>query len=262
MALDRRGFLHMAAGAVASGALPGTPMTAQRGRFKALAFDAFPVFDPRSVFALAEALFPGRGAELGAAWRTRQFEYQWLRTLAGRYADFLRTTEEALVFAARSLGLDLTSGKRDRLVHAYLELRAWPDAPTVLRSLADAGLRLAFCSNMTEGMLQAGIRLNGLDGLFEHVLSADRVSAHKPDPRAYAMAADAFGLSREEILFVSFAGWDVSGAKWFGYPTFWVNRVDARAEEIGPRADGAGRDLAALAAFAIPSDRRSSPRPP
>lgn len=253
MAVDRRGFLHMAAGAVASGALSNTPVVAEGRRFRALAFDGFPVFDPRPVFALAESLFPGHGAELGAAWRTRQFEYQWLRTLSGQYADFLRTTDEALAFAARSLQLELTAGKRERLVHAYLELRAWPDARGVLRSLADAGLRLAFCSNMTEEMLRAGIRLNGLDGIFEHVLSADRVRAHKPDPRAYAMAVDALGLPREEILFVSFAGWDVAGAKWFGYPTFWVNRIGAPPEEIAPRADGEGRDLAALAAFLMPS---------
>jgi len=252
MGLDRRGFLHLAAGAAASGALSSAPMAARRNRFKALAFDGFPVFDPRPVFALAESLFPGRGAELGAAWRARQFEYQWLRTLGGQYADFLRTTQEALVFAARSSKLDLTAEKRDRLVHAYLELRAWPDATAMLRSLADAGLRLAFCSNMTEEMLRTGIRANGLDGIFEHVLSADRVRAHKPDPRAYAMASDAFGLAREEILFVSFAGWDVAGAKWFGYPTFWVNRLGAPAEEIAPRADGEGKDLAALAAFAMP----------
>lgn len=253
MAVDRRGFLHMAAGAVASGVLSNTPVVADGRRFRALAFDGFPVFDPRPVFALAESLFPGHGAELGAAWRTRQFEYQWLRTLSGQYADFLRTTDEALVFAARSLQLELAAGKRERLVHAYLELRAWPDARGVLRSLADSGLRLAFCSNMTEEMLRAGIRANGLDGIFEHVLSADRVRAHKPDPRAYAMAVDAFGLAREEVLFVSFAGWDVAGAKWFGYPTFWVNRIGAPAEEIAPRADGEGRDLAALAAFVMPS---------
>lgn len=252
MAVDRRGFLHMAAGAVASGALSNTPVAAGRRRFKALAFDGFPVFDPRPVFALAETLFPGRGAELGTAWRTRQFEYQWLRTLSGQYADFLRTTDEALVFAARSLGLRLSEEKRERLVHAYLELRAWPDAGGALRALADAGLRLAFCSNMTEEMLRNGIRANGLEGLFDHVLSADRVRAHKPDARAYAMALEAFGLPREEVLFVSFAGWDVAGAKWFGYPTFWVNRIGAAREEIAPAADGEGRDLAALASFLMP----------
>ena len=46
-------------------------------------------------------MFPGKGAELSNAWRTRQFEYTWLRTMSGRYADFWHVTEEALIFAAK-----------------------------------------------------------------------------------------------------------------------------------------------------------------
>jgi hypothetical protein len=73
-------------------------------------------FDPRPVFALADRLFPGRGAELSNAWRIRQFEYQWLRALAGRYADFWQASEEALAFAANLLKLDLSAEKRERLM--------------------------------------------------------------------------------------------------------------------------------------------------
>jgi 2-haloacid dehalogenase len=49
---------------------------------------AFPIFDPRPVFVLAEQLFPGRGVELSNALHARQFEFQWFRALSGRYADF------------------------------------------------------------------------------------------------------------------------------------------------------------------------------
>ena len=58
-----------------------------------------------TVFALAQQLFPGKGVDLSNAWRTRQFEYQWLRALAEHYADFWRATEDALVFAATLLKL-------------------------------------------------------------------------------------------------------------------------------------------------------------
>ena len=34
-------------------------------------------------------------------------------------------------------------------------------------------------------MLEAGIRNSQLEGMFDHVLSTDRVKAYKPDPRAY-----------------------------------------------------------------------------
>jgi hypothetical protein len=79
--LDRRGFPHLAAGTSASRSpLVSEAITAPR--LKAIAFDAFPIFDPRPVSRLAETLFPGEGADLSNAWRTRQFEYQWLRALS------------------------------------------------------------------------------------------------------------------------------------------------------------------------------------
>jgi len=218
-------------------------------KIKALAFDAFPIFDPRPVFARAESLFPGKGAELSNAWRTRQFEYTWLRTMAHRYEDFWKVTEDALVFAARLLKLDLSREKREHLMQAYLELKAYPDVLPALRSLKDAGIRLAFLSNATPKMLDAAIQNSGLEGLFEHVLSADRVQTYKPAPRAYQMGLDALRLKREEIGFVAFAGWDVAGAKWFGYPTFWANRMNQPVEELDAAPDAIGHDLTDLARF-------------
>jgi 2-haloacid dehalogenase len=251
MSIDRRRFFDLAAaGVVASAFSRALDATDARApRFEAVAFDAFPVFDPRPIAGLAEALFPGKGAELGNAWRTRQFEYQWLRALGGRYEDFWRTTEDALAFAAAQLLLDLTPEKRDRLMQAYLELKAWADAPTALAALRSAGVRLAFLSNMTAKMLEAGIRNAGLDGVFEHVLSTDRIRAYKPDPRAYRLGTDAFGLETGKILFVASAGWDVAGARWFGYTTYWNNRLGLPPEELGVRPDATARDLSDLAKF-------------
>lgn len=196
-----------------------------------------------------ERLFPGKGAELGSAWRTRQFEYAWLRTLMGRYANFWQVTEEALVFAANTLKLDLTAEKRAHLMQAYLEIKAWPDALPALQLLRDANIRMAVLSNFTAPMLDAAVKNSGLEGIFEPHLSTDRVSAYKPDSRAYQMAIDAFGLKREEIAFAAFGGWDVAGAKAFGYPTFWVNRQNVPVEELGVAPDAIGTSLADLVRF-------------
>jgi len=81
------------------------------------------------------------------------------------------------------------------------------------------------------------------------VLSTDRIRTHKPDPRAYQMAMDALKLPREGILFAAFAGWDAAGARWFGYPTIWVNRLDLPAEELGISPDATGRDLTDVVRF-------------
>ena len=251
MTLDRREFLQLSAAGLLAGralALPDALLT-QPGKYRAVAFDAFPIFDPRPVFALAEGLFPGKGAELSSVWRARQFEYQWLRALGHQYADFVQTTENALVFAAKQLRLELTPDARSQLVQAYMQLKAWPDVRPTLSALKSAGFRLALLSNMTAAMLHSGINNAELDGFFEHVLSTDARKTYKPDPLAYQMGVDALELKREEIVFVSFAGWDASGAKWFGYPTVWVNRLDAPTEELGVVPDAVGRDLSVLTKF-------------
>jgi 2-haloacid dehalogenase len=157
------------------------------------------------------------------------------------------------VFAAHLLHLELTPDKRAQLRQAYLGLTTWPEVLSALRALQEAGLRLAFLSNMTVQMLEAGITNAGLDGVFAHVLSTDQIRTYKPDPRAYQMAIDALQLQREEILFAAFAGWDAAGAKWFGYPTFWVNRLHLPGEALGVTPDAIGRDLTDVVRFVTTS---------
>jgi 2-haloacid dehalogenase len=248
MPIDRRQFLASAA----AGALLASGAVLARGstRLRAVAFDGLVVFDTRRVLELAESEFPGRGAELVAAWRARQFDYQWLRVSGARYEDFARVTADSLESAARSLGVVLSAEIRGALLGVYSRLDAWPDALPALRALKDAGLRLALLSNMTPSMLSSGIEHAGLGGVFERVLSTDDARSFKPAPRAYALGPSALRLPAESILFVASAGWDAAGAKWFGYPTYWVNRSAAPQEELGAVPDGVGRDLRDLVAFA------------
>ena len=252
--VTRRAFTQRVASAVVGGALASNTA---RPRIDAVLFDAFVVFDPWPVAALAEKIFPGRGAELTSAWRTTQFQYAWLRVVAKSYADFWRCTEDALRHAASMLRLDLTPARRERLMQAYLELRPWPEVPAALRTLRAAGVRLGLLSNFTPAMLSASIRASGLHGVFDRVLSTDQVSTYKPDPRAYFLGLHAFGLPRERIAFAAFAGWDAAGAKLFGYPTLWVNRLGAPADELGaPAPDTIVRSLTELVGFVQATHRQ------
>jgi 2-haloacid dehalogenase len=243
--VDRRTFLAIGASGLATAV--GSPASPRQpsgwSQIEAVAFDAFPVFDSRPIFRACEESFPGRGSDLSTAWRTRQFEYQWLRALAGQYEDFWQTTQSALEFAARSLRLELSNSVRDKLMQGYLSLKAWPDVPDALAELRRSGKHLALLSNVTTGMLQAGIESSGLNGVFHHVISTDRIRSFKPDPRAYQLGVDVLGLRKEEIMFVAYAGWDVAGSKWFGYPTFWNNRQNATGEQLGVAPDGTGESL-------------------
>ena len=250
MPMDRRAFTVLTAASVAAAVGPGRPARA-RGKIKAIAFDGFPIIDARPVFALAEEIFPGKGLELSNVWRTRQFEYTWLRTLGGNYTDFWHVTEDALAFAARMVKIELSTEQHARLMQSYLSLKAWPDVVPALKQLRDAGIRMAFLSNLTNAMLDAVVTNSALGGYFESHLSTDLVGAFKPDRRAYQMGVNAFKLPKEEIVFAAFGGWDAVGAKWFGYPTFWVNRAGVPVEELGVVPDGMGAGLADLVKFVI-----------
>ncbi len=251
MSMDRRQFLKLATGITAAGLAASTPLQAfadDKGGIKAVLFDAFPIFDPRPVFALANHMFP---VDTGFVdlWRTKQFEYTWLRTIGGSYQDFWSVTRDALRFSAKARKLVLSGADEDRLMGAYLKLDAWPDVLPALRSLKDSGIRLAFLSNFTREMLESCTRHAGLGGLFDHTLSTDQVRVFKPHPLAYRLGLDTFGFKRKEIAFAAFAGWDAVGARWFGYPTFWVNRLQRPAEELGITADASGSDLGSLVDF-------------
>jgi len=251
MMATRRELLALAANAAGAGLFPPAIAagSAKPRRIKAIAFDAFPIFDPRPIAALAGELFPGKGAQLSDVWRARQFEYTWLRMAMARYADFWQITGDALIFAAKTLKIELAPEKRSRLMDAYLELKPWPGVAEGLKSLRNAGIRLAFLSNFTPHMLAACTKASALDGFFEYQLSTDTIKTYKPDPRAYAMAVKAFKLPAEDILFAAFGGWDAAGAKTFGYPVFWFNRGHHPAEELGEAPDAIGTSFADLMTF-------------
>lgn len=247
MTQGRRTFLKLAAAGAASVMLPKPAASAPA--VKAIAFDGFTVFDPRNVFAKAETFAPGKGAEFLNLWRSRLFEYQWLRVVGGQYADFWQVGHDSLIFAAKMLHLELSREQREAVMQEFLSMPAWPEALTVLTKLKDAGLRLAFLSNLTETILVSSTKAAGLEGLFETPLTTDHIKTYKPDPLAYQLGIVSFRLKREEIVFAASSGWDASGAKWFGYKTVWVNRKSQIPEELAPAADLVTADLRGLADF-------------
>jgi 2-haloacid dehalogenase len=251
-----RDLLMMTGAAVAVGGAAqvlGTQAFAQTavGKIKAIGFDAFTIFNPLSVDAAIDEIFSGKGSQLATAWRTRIVEYCWLRTLNQTYVDFWHILDDALVFAFKAAKIELKPDARDKFMDAFLHLKPWPDSVEALNSMRQAGIRLAYVSNLTPKMLMVNSQSAGISDLFEHILSTDRVKAYKPDPRAYQMAEVVFNLPRENIVFAAFGGWDAAGAKSFGLNTFWVNHVNAPVEELGVRPDAIGTTLTELARYVI-----------
>jgi 2-haloacid dehalogenase len=244
-------FIGLAAASFVGQTLPRPVDAAARPRFKAVAFDYLVLFDPNSVVPVVEQTFPGKGQELTQLWRTRQFEYTWLRSITGRYVDFFAVTEDALVYAANAMKLELTLARKQRLLNAYLHLTPWPDTADTVRQLRSAGVRVIVLANFSPKMLHANAENAGLTGLFDALVSTDANRTYKPDPRAYRLGMERLRLAKHEILFAAFGGWDAVGARAFGYPTVWVNRFNQPLEQLGVRPDETFTDLKGLLEFVL-----------
>jgi 2-haloacid dehalogenase len=212
----------------------------------ALVFDAYgTLFDVQSVEALAQRLYPGRGSELAQLWRSRQLEYTWLQSLMQsahqRRDDFAAITAHALDYAVERLGLVGTPAARHRLLDAYLDLTPFADAEPALAALAP--LPRIVLSNGTRAMLEPLAAATGLARHLDAILSADAAGIYKPHPRVYQLAAEHFKLPPIRIGFVSSNGWDIAGAKAFGFTAIWVRRAPVPIDRHGPRPDAIVENL-------------------
>ncbi len=253
METGRRAFIgSLGAGAAGAGVVRAAALQpAGAEGIEAFAFDAYgTLFDVFSVTALCEELFPGQGDALAQRWRAKQLQYSLLRSLMGRHRDFWLVTEDALAYAARSLGLDLDARRRERLMEAYLSLAAFPDVRPGLEALRSRGLRLAILSNGEPRMLEAAARSAGIDHLLDMIISVEEVRIFKVSPRVYNLGLERLGVDRSALGFVSSNSWDVNGAASAGLITFWIQRAAAEPpEELGFAANhtvAAITDLAPL----------------
>jgi 2-haloacid dehalogenase len=223
---------------------------AQLSRIQAVVFDAYgTLFDVYSVGLLAEQLFPGKGQQLAQLWRQKQIEYCLIRTLSERYKPFLDITRDGLQFAAEKLDLDLDPARCTQLMSQYACLSPFPENLGALRALKDMGIPAAILSNGTPDMLKVAMKSAGMHELFDHVLSVDAIGRYKTHPDAYALGPAAFGCAAERLLFVSSNGWDVAGAAWFGYTTFWINRGKQPLERLDIAASVTGSQLTDVVEF-------------
>ncbi len=190
---------------------------------KAFVFDAYgTLYDVQSVLAAVERACPGKGALITQIWRLKQLEYTWLRTCMDAFADFSDVTRDSLAYALEVAGVRASDALVTQLADAYLHLDPAPEAVDALRALE--GRPRAIFSNGSVAMLDALVRNSGLHPLLEHVISVDQARAFKPSPKAYALVQRVLGHPPHEVLFVSSNGFDVAGAKRFGFQVAWVRR--------------------------------------
>lgn len=191
---------------------------------KAFVFDAYgTLYDVQSVSAITDKAFPGYGNYITQVWRMKQLEYTWLRSLMGRYKDFWAITRDSLAYTLKTIGLEPSESLFEEIAEKYNKLDPYPDAVEALQSLK--GFKRAILSNGSPGMLEALTSNTGLDKYLDAVISVDSKQVFKPDPRAYELVQEKLNFTPKEIVFVSSNGFDVSGAKSFGFRVVRIERV-------------------------------------
>lgn len=220
----------------------------------AFVFDAYgTLFDVHSIAALAEQVAPRQGGILSQLWRTKQLEYSWLQSLmlspSQPREDFSALTAHALDYALSQLTIALDAADRARLLDGYRNLAPHSDAAAGLECLAPRPRWVL--SNGTQAMLEPLIAGSALAVHIDGVLSVDAAGIYKPSPRVYQLAVDRLGLAPGNIGFVSSNGWDATGAKAFGFTTFWINRTGLPVERHGPPPDYVLGSLAEFAALGL-----------
>ena len=175
-------------------------------------FDAYgTLFDVHSVIEAGRAITADPLA-LSLAWRQKQLEYTWLRSLMGRYEDFWTVTEDALRWAIARLGLGATEADIRRLMDAYLSLACFPEVAAALASLA--GRPRAILSNGAPDDAAAGRRVERARPRTSTTSSRwTRCKTYKPSPRCTPRRPGPEASPAADLLFVSSNAWDVAGAK-------------------------------------------------
>ena len=209
---------------------------------RAFVFDVYgTLFDVHSVQTVCDELFPGKGESISQLWRTKQLNYFFERHIMGRYENFDRVTRDALRYALASHDVQATVDEMDRLLATYARLTPYEEVESVLTELQDH--HTVILSNGTDRMLRDLMQYAGFTNRFNDIVSIDGIKQVKPSPAAYMHWFKTTDYERDEVLFLSSNGWDIAGAKNFGFRTAWINRQHAPVEAFEMKPDAIYSDL-------------------
>ncbi len=187
---------------------------------------------------------PRRGAQ--------QMLAQWASVL-GRW-EHLRTLEDEEVFW-RTYAAEL-AGRLDLPVEAATELlREWPywrflvpvpGAREVLSELRSRGLKIGVLSN-TLPNVGATLQAIGVADLVDVALATCTLGVHKPEERAFLLAAQALEMAPSEVMFVDDRPENVLAARAVGMRALLIDH-DAKLPEAIHRLDAVLGELEGPAA--------------
>jgi phosphoglycolate phosphatase len=123
----------------------------------------------------------------------------------------------------------------------------YPGGLEGLRTLRQAGLKLACLTNKPLAMARQLLKLKGLDGFFSEVFGGDSFERKKPDPLPLLKTCEALGTLPARTLMVGDSSNDAQAARAAGCPVLLVTYGYNHGEPVrGVDADGFVDSLAEL----------------
>lgn len=218
---------------------------------KTCVFDAYGTLFDVAAAARIVAEQPGQDQlaavwpKLAADWRAKQLQYTWLRAVTGDHTSFWEVTKDGLDWAMEASGL-VDPELRETLLALYWELPAYPEVPEMLTTLKSRRFDTAILSNGSPDMLSGAVDFAAVGGWLDAVLSVEDVGVFKPARAVYDMVGKRFGVSADEVLFVSSNGWDAASAAGYGFHTVWVNRAGEPMDRLPARPAYVLNDLTGI----------------
>ena len=213
-------------------------------------FDAYgTLFDVHAAIARFRGEAGLEADRMSEIWRGKQLEYTWTLTLAGHYTDFWTLTERALDFALARV-TSVPKALKPKLLDAYFQLDAFPDARAALRTLKQKGNKTGILSNGSPNMLKGAVDAAGIGGDLDAVLSVDVLKMFKPRPEVYRLVTEHYRCAAGDVTFVSSNRWDVMAGVSVGFRGLWVNRGKMPDEYLDFPPTKTLADLSSLASSA------------
>lgn len=126
--------------------------------------------------------------------------------------------------------------------HAHHDalVRGYDGVAEALARLAERGVPMGVVTSKYAATAWAGLRRVGLDGHFEHLIGADDVTRHKPDPEPVLAGCERLGVAPERAAYVGDSTHDMRAARAAGAVAVGVawgpfaasDLVDAGARQV------------------------------
>ena len=187
----------------------------------------------------------GRGVERGQVLDLHQEIEPAVQ--AGEFRSYRDVLEETARQIGQRLDWPVPAAGWSFLPDSLARWPPFPDTVAALGRLRQAGLALGILSNVDDDLIAASLDLLEVD--FEFVVTAQQVSAYKPDPSHFRAGRER--VAGRRWLHVAQSGFhDIAPASDLDIPGVWINRL---SEPADPRPIATHPDLASFAGWLVGS---------